>query len=78
MKLFYLTLFFVFPFFSENLKSQDGYNLMINNQSCVAGLVSVKPALYDKAFPNPLKGFRGDKPGQEKYPTLKKDYIKME
>lgn len=76
MKLFYLTLFFVFSFLPENLKSQDGYNLMINNQSCVAELVCIKPTMYDKAFSNPLKGFRGDKLGQEKYPTLKKDYIK--
>ena len=38
--------------------------------------VTIFPKAYDKAFPNPLKGFRASSVKAEDYPTLTRLYIK--
>jgi len=41
-----------------------------------AATISIFPQMYDKAFPNPLKGFRTSTLKAEDYPTMTRLYIK--
>jgi hypothetical protein len=41
-----------------------------------AATISIYPQMYDKAFPNPLKGFRTSTLKAEDYPTMTRLYIK--
>jgi Domain of unknown function (DUF4832) len=48
---------------------------ILNKADVVGDLVSITPAYYDRAFPNPLKGFRASSLKTEDYPTLTRLYI---
>lgn len=53
------------------------FDLVLNNdKNTDFDTVSIFPKVYDKAFPNPLKGFRASSVKEEDYPTLTRLYIK--
>lgn len=69
MKYIFTWAFFLFPI--------TIFNLVISthkNEDRIT--VSIFPKVYDKAFPNPLKGFRASTLINEDYPTLTRLYIK--
>lgn len=68
----------MFPF-ALNAQAQNGTNKLELDSASIANnssLVKIFPKEYEKAFPNPMKGFRSSTTKPEDYPTLTKLYIK--
>lgn len=69
MKYLFFPVFFLLPF--------SGFKAIVTgNYKPPEKQVIILPKAYDKAFPNPLKGFRSSTVKMEDYPTLTRLYIK--
>ena len=69
MKYILFPSFFLLPFTAFKAMIKGNYN-------DAKDYVTIIPKAYDKAFPNPLKGFRSSTLKIEDYPTLTRLYIK--
>jgi hypothetical protein len=67
----YFFVFILFVFAGTGFKKPDS-----GETSRINSMVRIIPEYYDKAFPNPLKGFRSSSVEIEDYPTLTRLYIK--